>query len=67
MHVDLVPGSSRPELPSAQVTNGPASRVASRNLDSTEPRMSSSNRYNDSAMIQCHNDSDTIFNDTVIK
>ena len=47
MHVDvvaLVSGSSRPELPPAHVTIGPASRVAaSRNLESTAPGMSSSN------------------------
>ena len=46
MHVDvvaLVSGSSRPELPSAHVTIGPASRVAARNLESTVPGMSSSN------------------------
>ena len=42
--VTLVPGSSRPELPSAHVTNWPALGVAApRNLDSIEPGMSSSN------------------------
>ena len=51
MHVDvvaLVSGSSRPELPPAHVTIGPASRVAaSRNLESTAPGMSSSNNVYD--------------------
>ena len=42
-HVDLVPGSSRPELLSAQVTGGRVSRVPSRNLESLVPGMSSSN------------------------